>query len=378
MKKTNLNLYVIILLLAAVIFSFLTIYAFGEHRSAYPSVSGRAAVLYQPESDLVLYAKNADQRLPMASTTKIMTALIALETCKLDEVVDIDDSAIGTEGSSAYLRLGDQLTVEELLYALLLQSANDAAVAIACHIGGDVDGFSSIMKERAASLALSDTHFTNPHGLDHKKHYTTALDLARITAEAMRNEKFCEITSTYKKTFATEERSRTYVNHNKLLNQYDGCIGVKTGFTKKSGRCLVSAAERDGLRFITVTLNAPSDWADHTAMLNFGFATLEKVIISTENDHIYKLPVIDGEKDCITVTNKSGFDMIVERADRNINEQVRLVRYAIAPIREGDRLGEIIYSIDEEVVTRIPLVATESVNKKENVGLFKKILSIFD
>ena len=378
MKKTNLNLYVIILLLAAVIFSFLTIYAFGEHRSAYPSVSGRAAVLYQPESDLVLYAKNADQRLPMASTTKIMTALIALETCKLDEVVDIDDSAIGTEGSSAYLRLGDQLTVEELLYALLLQSANDAAVAIACHIGGDVDGFSSIMNERAASLGLSDTHFTNPHGLDHKKHYTTALDLARITAEAMRNEKFCEITSTYKKTFATEERSRTYVNHNKLLNQYDGCIGVKTGFTKKSGRCLVSAAERDGLRFITVTLNAPSDWADHTAMLNFGFATLEKVIISTENDHIYKLPVIDGEKDCITVTNKSGFDMIVERADRNINEQVRLVRYAIAPIREGDRLGEIIYSIDEEVVTRIPLVATESVNKKENVGLFKKILSIFD
>lgn len=378
MKRSSTSIYIAVLLITAFIFSFLTIYAFGEHKNSGFSVSARSAVLYQPEIDNFLYSKDADVRLPMASTTKIMTALVALENSVLSEIVEVEDSAIGTEGSSAYLRHGDTLTMEELLYALLLQSANDAAVAIACHIGGDVEGFSALMNDRACQLGLTDTHFTNPHGLDDDEHYTTARELSLIAAEAMRNPTFKKIASTYKKTFATEDRTRTYVNHNKLLRLYDGCIGVKTGFTKKSGRCLVGAAEKEGLTFITVTLDAPSDWSDHKKMLDFGFESLEKITLASGFDHMYKIPLLDGESEYLTVANPDGAEMITERTEQEIAEHVRLVKYGIAPINRGDKLGEIIYTSDGKEVARVPLVALESVKKKENKGFFEKILSIFD
>lgn len=378
MKRSSTSIYIAVLLITAFIFSFLTIYAFGEHKSGGFSVSARSAVLYQPEIDNFLYSKDADVRLPMASTTKIMTALVALENSVLSEIVEVEDSAIGTEGSSAYLRQGDTLTMEELLYALLLQSANDAAVAIACHIGGDVEGFSALMNDRACQLGLTDTHFTNPHGLDDDEHYTTARELSLIAAEAMRNPTFKKIASTYKKTFAIEDRTRTYVNHNKLLRLYDGCIGVKTGFTKKSGRCLVGAAEKEGLTFITVTLDAPSDWSDHKKMLDFGFESLEKITLASGFDHMYKIPLLDGESEYLTVANPDGAEMITERTEQEIAEHVRLVKYGIAPINRGDKLGEIIYTSDGKEVARVPLVALESVKKKENKGFFEKILSIFD
>lgn len=378
MKRSSTSIYIAVLLITAFIFSFLTIYAFGEHKSGGFSVSARSAVLYQPEIDNFLYSKDADVRLPMASTTKIMTALVALENSVLSEIVEVEDSAIGTEGSSAYLRQGDTLTMEELLYALLLQSANDAAVAIACHIGGDVEGFSALMNDRACQLGLTDTHFTNPHGLDDDEHYTTARELSLIAAEAMRNPTFKKIASTYKKTFAIEDRTRTYVNHNKLLRLYDGCIGVKTGFTKKSGRCLVGAAEKEGLTFITVTLDAPSDWSDHKKMLDFGFESLEKITLASGFDHMYKIPLLDGENEYLTVANPDGAEMITERTEQEIAEHVRLVKYGIAPINRGDKLGEIIYTSDGKEVARVPLVALESVKKKENKGFFEKILSIFD
>lgn len=378
MKRNSASIYIAVLLITAFIFSFLTIYAFGEHKSSNFSVSAKSAVLYQPEIDNFLYSKNADVRLPMASTTKIMTALVALENSDLNETVEVDDSAIGTEGSSAYLRQGDALTMEELLYALLLQSANDAAVAIACHICGDIEGFSALMNERACQLGLTDTHFINPHGLDDDEHYTTAKELSLIAAEALKNPSFRKIASTYKKTFATEDRTRTYVNHNKLLRLYDGCIGVKTGFTKKSGRCLVGAAQKDGLTFITVTLDAPSDWSDHKKMLDYGFESLEKITLASGFDHMYKIPLLDGEREYLTVANPDGAEIITERAEQEIAEHVRLVKYGIAPINRGDKLGEIIYTSDGKEIARVPLVALESVNKKKCKGFFERILSIFD
>ena len=378
MKRDNINLYILILLLTAVIFSFLTIYAFGEQKQPSFSISGRSAVLYQPENEEFLYIKNADVRMPMASTTKIMTALVALENSDMSEVVKVDDSAIGTEGSSAYLRQGDVLTMEELLYALLLQSANDAAVAIACHISGNVEGFAELMNEKALELKLSNTHFENPHGLDGKEHYTTARELALIAAEAMKNENFKAIVSTSKKSFITEERSRTYVNHNKLLYLYDDCVGVKTGFTKKSGRCLVGAAERDELCFISVTLDAPNDWNDHTTMLNYGFDTLEKIGLCQINDFQYVIPVLDGERDSIRVGNLDSADYITDRGEHRVEEHIRLIRYSVAPIMQGDILGEVIYTVDGNECARVALVAEETVNKKEKQGFIHKILSIFD
>ena len=376
MKKESLNFYVAILILVAVIFSFLTLYAFGDYRGSKISVSGRSAALYQPETNNFLYLKNADEKLPMASTTKIMTALIALERCNFDDTVAIHDNAIGTEGSSAYLKSGEILTIDELVHAVLLQSANDAAVALAYHISGSVEDFANEMNTYAEDIGLKNTHFVNPHGLDDENHYTTAADLAILTAHALKNENFKKTVSTYKASFTNGERVRNYVNHNKLLKLYDGCIGVKTGYTKRSGRCLVAAAERDGLTFISVTLDAPSDWQDHRVMLDYGFDTLQKLVLTEAYHYNYTLPVIGGEKDSIQVTNTQVATIITDKGAQTPEEHTRLNRYVIAPINKGDRLGEIIYTINGKEVARVELIATESIKTKQSI--IKKILSIFD
>ena len=376
MKRYNPNIYIAIFLIAVLLFSVMTIYAFGAHKTSSISVSAKSATLYLPETSDFLYSKAADEKMPMASTTKIMTALVALENSLLTEEVNIHPSAIGTEGSSAYLKENDVLSMEELIYALLLQSANDAAVAIAIHIGGDIEGFCDLMNDKCTELGLTNTHFTNPHGLDDKEHYTTAKELAIITGEALKNEKFKEIVSTKKKNFTTENRSRTYINHNKLLSMYDGCIGVKTGFTKRCGRCLVSAAERDGLTYVCVTLNAPDDWRDHKEMLDYGFDAMEKIQFSKEFDHVYGLPVIGGEADNVIVANPEGANIIIEKGEHSITSHVKLNRYAIAPIEKGEVLGEIIYTLDGKETARVQLVATESVKQKEK-RFIDKIKTIF-
>ena len=259
-------------------------------------------------------------------------------------------------------------------HTLLLQSANDAAVAIACHVAGDVSEFSEMMNRKASELGLKNTHFTNPHGLDDNEHYTTARELALITAEALKNDIFRGIVSTYKKTFSNDERSRTYVNHNKMLKLYNSCIGVKTGYTKKSGRCLVTAAEHNGLTFISVTLDAPSDWNDHRAMLDSGYARYEKRVLADAEEYRYKLPIINGESDSITVSNIGESSVITERSEQEIKSHIKLIRYAFAPITKGDILGEVIFTLGGEEIGRANLVAEETVPKSKNKW-FKDILN---
>lgn len=370
-RKQNPNFYIALLLFLTIIISLLSVTAYSASQKKTLSVSAKAATLYVPETDDVLFEKNQDLKLPMASTTKIMTALVAIENTSPDDMVRIDSSAVGTEGSSAYLQKGDVLTMEELLYALLLQSANDAAVAIACYVGGGIDEFAEMMNEKAEKLELKNTHFTNPHGLDDQEHYTTALELAIITGEALKNPFFKQITSTYKKTFITEDRTRTYVNHNKLLNKYEGAVGVKTGFTKKSGRCLVSAAEKDGLTLISVTLDAPSDWNDHTSMLDFGFEKIEKIYLVNAQDYKYEIPVIDGEYKYAKVSNPEELSIIVDKHEHQICEYVKLSRFTVAPVNKGDILGEIIYTVDGKYVGKANLIAEDTI-KKTTKGFFKK------
>jgi D-alanyl-D-alanine carboxypeptidase len=329
-------------------------------------------VLYVPETEVFLYTKNADQRMPMASTTKIMTALVTIENADLGDTVNVPMEAVGIEGSSAYLRGGEVLTVEELLYALMLQSANDVAATLAYHIGGSTQGFADMMNAKAESLGLRDTHFTNPHGLDDKEHYTTARELAVITAEALKNDDLKEIVSTDKITFANDERRRTYINHNKLLHMYDGCIGVKTGFTKKSGRCLVGAAERCNLTFISVTLDAPNDWSDHKKLLDLGYDTLEKTEICSEGEYTYEIPVIGGKSDYLKVTNKTSLSFIREKSDQEVTANIKLSRYAIAPINKGDILGEIIFTENGSEIGRVSLVAENSIEKQKQKGFFER------
>ena len=342
------------------------------------SVSADSAVLYLPETDTFLYEKNADQRMPMASTTKIMTALVAIENAEMDELIRVPEEAVGTEGSSAYLRGDELITLEEMLYALLLQSANDVAVSLAYHIGGGIDGFAEMMNSRAAEMGLVNTHFTNPHGLDDRLHYTTARELAIIAAEALKNESIRSIVATKRKSFVTEERSRTYVNHNKLLSLYDDAIGVKTGYTRRCGRCLVGAAERDGLTFISVTLNAPNDWSDHAKMLDLGYDSLEKTTLCEAEDFSFSLPVLDGDAESVAITNTEAKSVITKKGEHEIKKYIKLCRYTIAPVKAGDILGEVIFTMDGEELARVPLVARESVNKQKQNGFIKKILSIFN
>ena len=372
--KGNTKLYLITLALAAILLvSLLGIYASADGAATPPNISAKAAVLYVPETGEFLYEKNADERLPMASTTKIMTALITLSECELSDTVIVDERAVGIEGSSAYLRAGDELSVEELLYALMLQSANDAAVALAYHISGNIEQFSALMNEKAQSLGLQNTSFANPHGLDANDHYTTASDLSKIAAAALEDPIFRNITSTYKRTFATEHRRRTYVNHNKLLLRIDGAIGVKTGYTKRCGRCLVGATERNGLTLISVTLDAPSDWSDHEMMIDYGYSLVEKILLAKTGDISYELSVVNGESDTLKVVNENELSIITENAKHEIDLEVRLPRFVCAPINQGDVLGVAILKLDGQCIATTKLIAQQNVKIKKQTGIFSRL-----
>ena len=350
-----------LLLLLAFIF---TLFTFSISSEDGIDVSAKSAALYEPETKKFIYTKNSGMRLGMASTTKIMTALLAIEMLNPDENIEVDERAIGIEGSSVYLKSGEIMTAADLIYSVLLQSANDAAAALAYRIAGSIEAFAALMNKKAEELGLRDTNFTNPHGLDDKDHYTTAADLSVIAAEALSNESFKEISSTYKKEVTSNFTKRNLVNHNKMLKLYDGAIGVKTGFTKKSGRCLVSAAERDGLTLISVTINAPDDWRDHTNMLDLGYSLLEARFLARPGDFTYGIPVLDGASDTVKISNTDTLKMILNKTDPEIKSEVRLCRYFTAPITKGDILGTVIFTKDGEEIGRINLTAENSVEKR--------------
>lgn len=347
--------------------------------SAVCNISAEAAVLIDADSGNVLYSKNADRRMPMASTTKIMTALVALDRGELDETVEVPDGAVGIEGSSIYLVAGEKLTLRQLLYAMMLESANDAATAIAIEIGGSVDAFADMMNEKASSLGLRDTHFTNPHGLDDPNHYTTAHELAIIAACAMNDKVFREIVSTHKMTIPQDsgEGARLLVNHNKMLNLYDGAIGIKTGYTKKSGRCLVSAAERDGVRLISVTLNAPDDWQDHTNMLDLGFDCYESVTLCDEGEFRYVQHVISGESDNCVLTNTEEIKATLPHIRGEIECTVELFKFSYAPITKGDVMGYLVYTLDDREIARGQIYATHSVGAVKYESIWDRIIGFF-
>ena len=325
-------------------------------------VSAKSAYALEADSGNTVFEKNADTKMSMASTTKIMTAIVAIENSSLDKVVKITPEMVGIEGSSIYLQEGENLTVEELLYALLLESANDASIALAYSVGGSVEGFVELMNKKADDLGLKSTHFTNPHGLDNEEHYTTARELAIIARYAMENPVFNEIVSTYKRVIPLgEDGSRVLINHNKLLRSYEGAIGVKTGFTKKSGRCLVSCAEVDGVRIIAVTLNATSDWNDHTKMLDLGFSMYENIKLADTGDYNISLDVINGNKSSVLCSNLDSLDVTLECDNNNISAHLEANRMISAPIKQGDCVGKIIFKNNGCKIASLDLYALESV-----------------
>lgn len=265
------NRLAVVCLLAAVLWLFP---APGGARAADIATGAEAAALIDVASGRILYSHNGDKPMRIASLTKIMTAIVAIEHGELSDRVKTGINAYGVEGSSVYLKLGEEQSLLHLLYGLMLRSGNDAAVAIAEHVGGSLDGFVLMMNEKAEQIGMADTAFKNPHGLDAEGHLSTAEDMARLTAYALKNPVFREIVKTpsIKVPNPGERWDHLWRNKNKMLHLYRGADGVKTGFTKAAGRCLVSSATRDGRQLAAVTLNDGNDWADHARLLDYGFA----------------------------------------------------------------------------------------------------------
>lgn len=330
-----------------------------------PIDSSKSAIVIDSESLSVLYSKNPDERLGMASTTKIMTALVAIENSHPDDEFIIPKEAVGIEGSSVYLKEGEVLTIRELLYCLLLESGNDSAVAIALFCGKSIENFAKMMNDRADELGLENTHFVNPHGLSDDNHYTTARELAIITAEAMKYPLFCEISATksIKVRYDGVENGRHLVNHNKLLGNYDGATGGKTGYTKKDGKCLVSSAEKDGLEIIAVTLGDGSPVSTHTILLDSAFENYEKVNLVGSGDLKFEIPVIDGEDAFLTVENEKGANVCLPK-NTKAEAEIILPKSVNAPIKKGEVVGKVVYRYKGEQIYIINLLSTENINTK--------------
>lgn len=355
-----------------------------------PAVSAKAVILTDADGS-VLWAHNADSRLPMASTTKIMTALTVLAGgMDLDAPVTIPAEAVGVEGSSVYLYEGEQLTARQLFDAVLMESANDAATALAIAYAGSTEAFADRMNAQAAAMGLCGTHFVNPHGLDDAQHYTTARELAAIARAAMEYDVFAETAATYKKEIPLKggEGVRLLINHNKLLKTLDGCIGIKTGFTKTSGRCLVSACERDGVRLYCVTLNAPDDWADHRALYDWGFAQVECVTLTEDGALTASLPVVggalpdgtcpeDGITQTVSVKNSGQKTVILSRGHAPIDMELRLPHFLYAPVQAGTQIGAAVYTCGGEILCEVPLYACETVPCYETPTIRERIARWF-
>ena len=322
------------------------------------AISAEKAVLMDASTGRVIYEKHGEDRSLIASTTKIMTALVVCQQCNVLDRVRIPKEAVGIEGSSMYLKEGEILTVQELLYGLMLSSGNDAAVALAIYCGGTVEGFAELMNDKARALGLEGTHFSNPNGLDAPDHYSTARDLAVLSAYAMSDPVFAQTVST--KQIKVGDRWLT--NHNKLLWRVEGADGVKTGFTKAAGRLLVSSAVRDGRRLVAVTIDDGNDWADHASMLNDGFSKYQVKQIVVAGECLGTVEVLSGQRQSVRVMAASDFSYAIAEG-----EEPHIVLggpgFAYAPVVQGKEAGFAYVCIGENVVGKIPLVYESTVEQ---------------
>ena len=331
-------------------------------------LSAQCAVLYYPDAKKILFAKNADTRRSMASTTKIMTSLLALEECTPDRVVTITSSMVNVEGTSSALCEGDKITLLDLVYCMMLESGNDAANAVALTLSESFEGFAEKMNKRASGIGMKNTSFVTPSGLDDENHYTTAYDMALLAAEALENREFYSVSSAESKkiSFVSPEKSKTMYNHNKLLTSYEGCIGLKTGYTKKSGRCLVSAAERNGIRLIAVTLNAGDDWNDHRKLLDYGFSCIGTVKADTSFSQ-YAVRVVGGIADSVKIQSHEVTIGIPNDENKEITRKIYLEKFLYAPVQKNDVVGYAEYCIGDRVIKTVILTAAQDVSVREKV-----------
>ena len=324
------------------------------------AISAQKACVMDAVSGRLLLEKNADSQSLIASTTKIMTALVVCEQCNVLDRMRIPREAVGIEGSSMYLQEEEVLTIQELLYGLMLRSGNDAAVALAIYCGGTVEGFAELMNDKARSLGLRNTHFVNPNGLDAPGHYSTARDLAILAAYAMENPVF------YKTVSAKNIRigDRYLTNHNKLLWQVEGADGVKTGYTKAAGRILVSSATRNDRRIIAVTINDGDDWKDHAVMLNNGFSRYRMQTIVSAGDCLGTMEVAGGENGHVEILAAEDFSYLLAEEEHPYT-MLPGPGFVYAPVAEGEDAGLAYVLLKDRAIGCVPVVYGRTIEQEQ-------------
>lgn len=348
-------------------------------RAAGPEVSAQSAVVLTADTGAVLFEKDGHTPRPVASTTKIMTALLALEAAQErgDLLVDITQEMVAVEGSSMGLQAGDNISLTGLAAGMLLASGNDAANAAALYLEGSLESFAARMNQRAAALGMEDTHFVTPSGLDGEDaqglaHLSTAYDMALLARAALEDQAFRQLCSSpcLAVEFAEPVKRVTYTNHNKLLTQYPGCVGVKTGFTKEAGRCLVSAAERDGALLIAVTLNAPNDWEDHAALLDYGFTQVEPYQLAG-GDVRLTVPVVGSPVEAMSLRGSNGGEVTLPLGQgAQVERVVRVPKFLYAPVEAGEQVGEICWYLEGKLLGSAPLTAAGAAPLQEKAPSF--------
>lgn len=340
------------------------------------STYASSAIVMDADSGRILYAQNIHEQRLIASITKLMTALVAVEhTADLEQEITIRPEWVGIEGSSIYLKANETISMKGLLYGLLLQSGNDAAQAIACHVAGDVEAFAAMMNERAAEIGMNNSRFANPSGLNDENHYSTAYDMALLACVCLENEVIAEICATKSITIGT----RTFVNHNKLLQRYEGCVGMKTGYTELAGRTLVSAAIRDGQTLVCVTLNDGNDWNDHETLLDYGFEAYPAQILCEQGERfgavrvtgslIPSVPVVAAERVLFPL-----------KAGESLKLKIELAHSLQAPVPKGMTVGWAVWMMNGETVAETELICDSSAgyNLVRKTSVRERIFRLID
>lgn len=363
-----------------ILFCFLFIAgAYSPSQSIVKITSAKAMVTIEANTKRVLYEKNKDERLPMASTTKIMTALCALESgSNFDEEFEIDPRAVGIEGTSMYLRKGEKLCLRDLLYGLILPSGNDASCAIAYRISGSIEDFVALMNKKAKELNLVNTNFVNPHGLDAKDHYTSAYDLAIITAEALKNPEFVEIIGTKSKSVkgagGEQGELRFLKNKNKLLTSFEGCTGVKTGFTDMAGRCFVASSKRGDLSVISVVLNCGPMFEECAMLMEKAFEEYNYIEVLEPYLFYRKAPVLKGKENEVKLWTKQGFYYpLTKEESLKISYDYEIDENLIAPLEKEQVVGKLTIKLCDEVLFETEIYTMDEIKSNELFENMKQI-----
>ena len=334
------------------------------------TVSSHSIVLYEPESGRVLYEKDADTPRPMASTTKLMTALIAAEHLQMDSTVTVPETAVLVEGSSMGLRAGDVLTVRDLLAGLLLSSGNDAANTLALLVSGSLPKFAVLMNEKAAELGMMNTVFVTPSGLDEGDHHSTARDMALLGTAVLKVPPLAELCASKTATVHINSVAMTISNHNRLLHLYEDAVGLKTGYTKRSGKCLVSAATRDGVTLVVASLNGGDYWNDHMALYEYGFSVTQSVVLPLPE--MPSVAVAGGMAERILLKAVAPQVVLFDGEQETITCEWEIPAFVWATVKANEPIGVLRYRAGERLIAEVPLTAATAVEERPPIPFAEK------